>query len=135
VKTLFTKENDRKGQACSPQIARWAKIAFHWPGRCPSMLTFRWCNSQNWFYGDWPVGQKIRSHRQTMAEERKPPVQCAGARHPSAAIPTKTTLQEMGLIRASYEVFKGEGELVFYCEHLQTVKCPNAARCAGKTEK
>ena len=28
----------------------------------------------------------------------------------------------MGLIRASYEVFKGEGELVLYCEHLQTVK-------------
>jgi acyl dehydratase len=30
--------------------------------------------------------------------------------------------QEMGLIKASYEVFKGEGELVLYCEHLQTVK-------------
>ena len=28
----------------------------------------------------------------------------------------------MGLIRASYSVFKGEGELVLYCEHLQTVK-------------
>jgi acyl dehydratase len=27
----------------------------------------------------------------------------------------------MGLIRASYEVFKSEGELVLYCEHLQTV--------------
>jgi acyl dehydratase len=30
--------------------------------------------------------------------------------------------KEMGLIKASYEVFKGEGELVLYCEHLQTVK-------------
>lgn len=30
--------------------------------------------------------------------------------------------REMGLIKASYEVFKGEGELVLYCEHLQTVK-------------
>jgi acyl dehydratase len=30
--------------------------------------------------------------------------------------------KEMGLIRASYEVFKEEGELVLYCEHLQTVK-------------
>jgi len=29
---------------------------------------------------------------------------------------------EMGLYRASYEVFKNEGELVLYCEHLQTVK-------------
>ena len=28
----------------------------------------------------------------------------------------------MGLTRASYEVFKGEGELVLYCEHLQTVR-------------
>lgn len=30
--------------------------------------------------------------------------------------------QEMGLIKASYSVFKGEGQLVMYCEHLQTVK-------------
>ena len=29
---------------------------------------------------------------------------------------------EMGLVKASYEVFKNEGELVLYCEHLQTVK-------------
>lgn len=29
---------------------------------------------------------------------------------------------DMGLCRASYEVFKGEGELALYCEHLQTVK-------------
>lgn len=28
----------------------------------------------------------------------------------------------MGLVRASYEVFKGEGEIVLYCEHIQTVK-------------
>lgn len=28
----------------------------------------------------------------------------------------------VGLYRASYEVFKNEGELVLYCEHLQTVK-------------
>lgn len=27
----------------------------------------------------------------------------------------------MGLYRASYEVFKNDGELVLYCEHLQTV--------------
>jgi acyl dehydratase len=30
--------------------------------------------------------------------------------------------KELGLIRASYEVFKNEGELVLYCEHLQTVR-------------
>lgn len=29
---------------------------------------------------------------------------------------------EMGLYKASYEVFKADGELVLYCEHLQTVK-------------
>jgi acyl dehydratase len=29
---------------------------------------------------------------------------------------------EMGLCRASYEVFKSDGELVLYCEHLQSVK-------------
>lgn len=29
---------------------------------------------------------------------------------------------DMGLCRASYEVFKNDGELVLYCEHLQTVK-------------
>ena len=29
---------------------------------------------------------------------------------------------QMGLVRVSYEVFKEEGELVLYAEHLQTVK-------------
>lgn len=27
----------------------------------------------------------------------------------------------LGLVTASYEVFKGDGDLVLYCEHLQTV--------------
>ena len=43
--------------------------------------------------------------------------------------------KELGLIRASYEVFKGEGELVLYCEHLQTVKYRNAAAFADQIEK
>ena len=30
--------------------------------------------------------------------------------------------EDMGLVKASYEVFKNGGELVLYCEHLQTVK-------------
>lgn len=30
--------------------------------------------------------------------------------------------KELGLYRASYEVFKGDGELVLYCEHIQTVQ-------------
>ena len=47
----------------------------------------------------------------------------------------KPRYKEMGLIRASYEVFKGEGELVLYCEHLQTVKYRNPADFVGKTEK
>jgi acyl dehydratase len=33
---------------------------------------------------------------------------------------------EMALYRASYEVFKNDGELVLCCEHLQTVKYRNA---------
>jgi acyl dehydratase len=33
--------------------------------------------------------------------------------------------KDMGLYRASYEVFKNEGELVLYCEHIQTVKYRN----------
>jgi acyl dehydratase len=41
---------------------------------------------------------------------------------------------EMGLIRASYEVFKGEGELVLYCEHLQTVRYRDAAAFAVQRE-
>lgn len=47
----------------------------------------------------------------------------------------KPRYHDMGLIRASYEVFKGEGELVLYCEHLQTVKYRNPADFAGQTEK
>lgn len=30
--------------------------------------------------------------------------------------------KNLGLYRASYEIFKNEGELVLYCEHIQTVK-------------
>ncbi|WP_422080573.1 MaoC family dehydratase [Ulvibacterium sp.] len=33
---------------------------------------------------------------------------------------------EMGLITVSYEVYKHPGELVLYCEHLQTVKYRNS---------
>lgn len=39
--------------------------------------------------------------------------------------------KEMGLYRASYEVFKNDGELVLYCEHLQTVKYRNPAAFAA----
>jgi acyl dehydratase len=31
----------------------------------------------------------------------------------------------LGMVRVSYEVFKMPGELVLYCEHLQTVKYRN----------
>ena len=47
----------------------------------------------------------------------------------------KLRYKEMGLIRASYEVFKGEGELVLYCEHLQTVKYRDPAAFADQVEK
>lgn len=42
--------------------------------------------------------------------------------------------EEMGLVCASYEIFKGEGELVLYCEHLQTVRYRNSAHFAARTE-
>jgi acyl dehydratase len=38
--------------------------------------------------------------------------------------------KELGLYRASYEVFKGDGELVLYCEHIQTVKYRDPAAFA-----
>jgi len=34
----------------------------------------------------------------------------------------------MGMVRVSYEVFKMPGELVLYCEHLQTVKYRDPAK-------
>jgi acyl dehydratase len=41
----------------------------------------------------------------------------------------------MGMVRVSYEVFKMPGELVLYCEHLQTVKYRDPAKFAGEIEK
>jgi acyl dehydratase len=35
---------------------------------------------------------------------------------------------EMGMVKVSYEVFKMPGELVLYCEHLQTVKYREPAK-------
>ena len=43
--------------------------------------------------------------------------------------------QDMGLVKASYEVFKNPGELVLYCEHLQTVKYRDPTRWQGQIEK
>ena len=155
-------------------------------------------NAENWFYEDWPVGQKIRSLRRTLSEgesmqfnglvtDMHPYVAddifattegqfgrrlIAGAFVFSAGLglvatncvnafsygydrlrfikPTfvgdtiytiRTNLEKtpkyktLGMIRASYEVFKAEGELVLYCEHLQTVKYRAPADFVGKTEK
>jgi hypothetical protein len=41
----------------------------------------------------------------------------------------------MGLVRVSYEVFKEEGELVLYAEHLQTVRYRDPARWQDQVEK
>jgi acyl dehydratase len=43
--------------------------------------------------------------------------------------------EKMGLVRASYEVFKNEGELVLYCEHLQTVKYRDPAQWSHLVER
>ena len=42
---------------------------------------------------------------------------------------------ELGMIRASYEVFKNAGELVLYCEHLQTVKYRDPAKWKDQVTK
>ena len=42
---------------------------------------------------------------------------------------------EMGMSRASYEVFKNDGELVLYCEHLQTVKYRDPTKFAGQVNQ
>lgn len=41
---------------------------------------------------------------------------------------------DMGLYRAAYEVFKNEGELVLYCEHLQTVKYRDPSQMAAEMQ-
>lgn len=43
--------------------------------------------------------------------------------------------KEMGLIRVSYEIFKNEGELALYCEHLQTVKYRQPEQWQDQVEK
>lgn len=43
--------------------------------------------------------------------------------------------KDMGLVRASYEVFKNEGELALYCEHLQTVKYRDPSRWQAEVER
>ncbi|HTI00932.1 MAG TPA: MaoC family dehydratase, partial [Acidisoma sp.] len=153
-------------------------------------------NAENWFYEDWPVGQKIRSLRRTIGEgdshlfnllvtDIHPYVQdqlfaeregifgkrlVAGAFVFSAGLGLVATncvnafsygydrlrfikpvfigdtiytirtnmektpkYEAMGLIRASYEVFKNEGELVLYCEHLQTVSYRNPSEFSDRT--
>jgi acyl dehydratase len=44
---------------------------------------------------------------------------------------------EMGMVRASYEIFKMPEELILYCEHLQTVKYrdPHTLRMSGSESK
>lgn len=42
---------------------------------------------------------------------------------------------ELGMIRASYEVFKSEGELVLYCEHLQTIKYRDPSKWKDQVKK
>ena len=41
----------------------------------------------------------------------------------------------MGLVRTSYEVYKDEGEIVLYCEHLHSVTYKNPENFINKFEK
>jgi acyl dehydratase len=43
--------------------------------------------------------------------------------------------KDMGLVKVSYEVYKNEGELVLYCEHLQTVKYRHPELWQDQVEK
>ena len=43
--------------------------------------------------------------------------------------------KELGLYRASYEVFKSDGELALYCEHIQTVKYRDPAKFAHQIQE
>lgn len=43
--------------------------------------------------------------------------------------------KELGLVKVSYEVYKNEGELVLYCEHLQTVKYRTPEQWQDQIEK
>ena len=43
--------------------------------------------------------------------------------------------EDRGLTRAKYEVFKGEGEIVLYCEHLQTVLYRDADSARGNGQE
>jgi len=47
----------------------------------------------------------------------------------------KPKYEKMGLVRTSYEVFKGEGEIVLYCEHLHSVLYKNPDEFKDKFEK
>ncbi|WP_206098456.1 MaoC family dehydratase [Paenibacillus montanisoli] len=47
----------------------------------------------------------------------------------------KPKYEEMGLVKVSYEVYKNEGELVLYAEHLQTVKYRNPVVWQDQIEK
>jgi acyl dehydratase len=43
--------------------------------------------------------------------------------------------KDMGMVRVSYEVFKNEGQLALYCEHLQTVKYRHPENWQDRVEK
>jgi acyl dehydratase len=40
----------------------------------------------------------------------------------------------LGMVKVSYEVFRAPGELVLYCEHLQTVKYRDASQFQGQSK-
>jgi len=39
------------------------------------------------------------------------------------------------MVRVSYEIFKTPGELVLYCEHLQTVKYRDATKFKDQLQR
>ena len=45
----------------------------------------------------------------------------------------KTKYEEMVLVRTSYEVYKDQGQIVLYCEHLHSVKYKDPSKFTNKT--
>ena len=45
------------------------------------------------------------------------------------------SIRRLGMVKVSYEVFKMPGELVLYCEHLQTVKYRDPAKFKDQLQR
>ncbi len=92
-----------------------AKIGIHprgLPGLPADHAAIPVWNAENWFFEDFEIGDTIYTIRANLSKQ----------------VHNLT----MGKLRVSYSVYKGEGELVLYAEHLLTAlyhdPAPHAAQ-------